>query len=110
MIRRLFFFFLLFCSLAGAEPLLPASMAFRPEARALDGQTIEVRFAIAKGYYLYRDKFRFSLASEGVQAGEPNLPDGVEKLDDTFGKVQVYYDDVSIRLPVERNSSGVLPL
>ena len=52
MIRRLFFFFLLFCSLAGAEPLLPASMAFRPEVRALDGQTIEVRFAIAKGYYL----------------------------------------------------------
>ena len=110
MIRQLLFFFLLFSSLAGAEPLLPASMAFRPEARALDGQTIEVRFAIAKGYYLYRDKFRFSLAPESVQPGAPHFPDGVEKLDDTFGKVQVYFDEVSIRLPVVRNSSGVLPL
>ena len=110
MIRQLLFFFLLFSSLAGAEPLLPASMAFRPQARALDGQTIEVRFAIAKGYYLYRDKFRFSLAPESVQPGAPHFPDGVEKLDDTFGKVQVYFDEVSIRLPVVRNSAGVLPL
>ncbi len=110
MIRQLLFFFLLFSSLAGAEPLLPASMAFRPQARALDGQTIEVRFAIARGYYLYRDKFRFSLAPESVQPGAPHFPDGVEKLDDTFGKVQVYFDEVSIRLPVVRNSAGVLPL
>ena len=110
MIRQLLFFFLLFSSLAGAEPLLPASMAFRPQARALDGQTIEVRFAIARGYYLYRDKFRFSLAPESVQPGAPHFPDGVEKLDDTFGKVHVYFVEVSIRLPVVRNSAGVLPL
>ncbi len=110
MIRRLILLFLLFSSLAGAEPLLPASMAFRPEARALDGQTIEVRFAIAKGYYLYRDKFRFSLVPESAQAGAPLLPDGVEKLDDTFGKVQVYFDEVAIRLPVERAGSGALSL
>jgi thiol:disulfide interchange protein len=39
---------------------LAINIAFKPTARALDGQTIEVRFEIAKGYYLYRDKFRFA--------------------------------------------------
>jgi thioredoxin:protein disulfide reductase len=38
------------------------------------------------------------------------LPKGKEKDDDTFGKVEVYYKTVAIRLPVERISSGELPL
>ncbi len=110
MIRRLLVCFLLLCSLANAEDLLPPSVAFKPTARALDGQTIEVRFEIAKGYYLYRDKFRFSAEPSSVQLGTPVLPEGKEKDDDTFGKVQVYYKEALIRLPVERNSSGPLAL
>lgn len=95
---------------AAAGDLLPPSEAFKPTAKALDGQTIEVRFSIAKDYYLYRDKFRFSAEPASVQLGSPALPRGKEKLDDTFGKVEVYYRDVAIRLPVERNSSGTLSL
>lgn len=41
MIRRLLLCFFLLCSLANAEDLLPPSVAFKPTARALDGQTIE---------------------------------------------------------------------
>ena len=110
MIRRLLLCFLLLCSFANAEDLLPPSIAFKPTARALDGQTIEVRFEIAKGYYLYRDKFRFSAELDSIQIGTPVLPKGKEKDDDTFGKVQVYYKEALIRLPVERNSSGPLAL
>lgn len=110
MIRRLLLCFLLLCSFANAEDLLPPSIAFKPTARALDGQTIEVRFEIAKGYYLYRDKFRFSAEPASIQIGTPVLPKGKEKDDDTFGKVQVYYKEALIRLPVERNSSGPLAL
>ena len=110
MIRRLLLCFLLLCSFANAKDLLPPSIAFKPTARALDGQTIEVRFEIAKGYYLYRDKFRFSAEPSSVQLGMPVLPEGKEKDDDTFGKVQVYYKEALIRLPVERNSSGPLAL
>ena len=43
----------------GADLLRPED-AFRPSVRALDGRTLEVRYEIADGYYLYRDKFRFS--------------------------------------------------
>ena len=110
MIRRVLILLLLLCSLVRAEELLHPSVAFKPMVRALDGQTIEVRFEIAKGYYLYRDKFRFSTAPLSVQLGAPVLPKGKEKIDESFGKVEVYYKEVSIHLPVERNSSGSLSL
>ena len=110
MMRRLFFGLLLLCSLANAEDLLHPSLAFKPTARALDGQMIEVRIEIAKGYYLYRDKFRFIADPSSVQLGMASMPSGQEKIDENFGKVEVYYKEVLIRLPVERNSSGILPL
>ncbi|MBP9805272.1 MAG: protein-disulfide reductase DsbD [Candidatus Accumulibacter sp.] len=115
MSRRLFpflfsFLFALLSALAHAEEFLDPAVAFQPTARALDGQTIELRFAIAKDYYLYRDKFRFAVEPSSVQLGTAVLPPGKEKHDETFGKVEVYYDEAVIRLPVERNSSGPLPL
>jgi thiol:disulfide interchange protein DsbD len=110
MIRRLLISLLLLCSLAQAEDLLHPSIAFKPAVRALDGRTIEVRFDIAKGYYLYRDKFRFAAEPSSVQLGQARLPKGKEKMDENFGRVEVYYKEAVIRLPVERNSSGTLPL
>jgi thiol:disulfide interchange protein DsbD len=101
---------LLIASWANAEEFLDPAVAFKASARALDGQSIEVRFEIAKGYYLYRDKFRFAAEPATVQLGTPELTKGKEKHDDTFGKVEVYYKEAVIRLPVERNSSGPLAL
>jgi thiol:disulfide interchange protein DsbD len=110
LLSRLFPLLLLLAPLAHADEFLDPAVAFKPTARALDGQTIEVRFEIAKGYYLYRDKFRFSAEPATVQLGTPELPKGKEKTDDTFGKVEVYYKQAVIRLPVERSSSGPLAL
>lgn len=95
---------------ASAADFLPPALAFKPSVRALDGQTIEVRFEIARGYYLYRDKFRFAADPASVQLGAPLLPKGKDKEDETFGAVEVYYDEAVLRLPVERNSSGPLLL
>jgi thiol:disulfide interchange protein DsbD len=83
-------------------------VAFKPEAKALDDKTVEVRYSIAKGYYLYRDKFRF--AAEGATLGTPVFPAGKQKHDDNFGDVEVYYKTVAIRLPVEANQSGPISL
>ncbi len=114
MIRRLLILLslsALFASLAVAsQNFLHPSMAFRPTVRALDGESLEVRFEIAPGYYLYRDNFRFAADPASVQLGKPILPKGKEKVDETFGKVEVFYKQVAIRVPVERNSSGILPL
>lgn len=86
------------------EPMAPL-VAFQPSVRALDDRTLEVRFEIAPDYYLYRDKIRFT-ADEGVVLGVPEFPPGVKKDDETFGSVEVFYKEVRIRLPVERNTSG----
>jgi len=42
-----------------SDELLEPEKAFRFSARAAAGE-VEVSFAIADGYYLYRDKFRFT--------------------------------------------------
>ncbi len=103
---------LLFCltATAHAEEFLDPLVAFKPTAKALDGQTAEVRFTIAKGYYLYRDKFRFKAEPETVVLGAPQFAAGKMKKDDLFGEVEVYFKEAVIRVPVERNSSGTLPL
>ncbi|MBI4740359.1 MAG: protein-disulfide reductase DsbD [Betaproteobacteria bacterium] len=113
MLRLLFLIFISLAALARADEFLDPAVAFKPAARALDEQTIEVRFEIAPGYYLYRDKFRFALdpvAGATVALGVPELPKGKEKQDETFGKTEVYYQEALIRIPVQRNSSGTLAL
>jgi thiol:disulfide interchange protein DsbD len=61
------FALLLFCVTlaAAAQDLLEPEKAFRMQARALDAQTLEVRFAIADGYYMYRERFKFALEEPG---------------------------------------------
>lgn len=110
MARWLLLCLLFLASFAQAEEFLDPAVAFKPTARALDGQTVEVVYEIAKGYYLYRDKFRFTVDGENATISAPQFPKGKEKNDDNFGKVEVYYKSVAIRLPVERNASGKLAL
>jgi len=112
MMRRLFllFSFLLCTTPALATQFLPPDQAFRPSVRALDGDTVEVRFDIASGYYLYRDKFRFGIEPATLSIGVPTLPKGKQKHDETFGQVEVLYKQAAIRIPVERNVSGILPV
>ena len=105
---------LLCCSLltpagaAQAADLLEAEQAFRFSARMKDAQTIEVRYDIARGYYMYRDNFRFAV--EGAQLGAPKIPPGKKKFDSNFQKtMETHRDSVVILLPVQ-GASGPLQL
>lgn len=109
-VRLLSLLFAFFALSAHAQEFLDPAVAFKPAVRALDGQTLEVSYTIAKGYYLYRDKFRFSVDGEAITLGTPEFPKGKAHDDENFGKVEVYYNAVTIRIPVERTSSGTLPL
>jgi thiol:disulfide interchange protein DsbD len=82
--------------------LLEPEKAFRISTRALDGGSIEVRFAIADGYYMYRERFKFA-ADPASQAklGAPQFPPGIRKKDEFFGDVETYRKEVAIRIPVE---------
>ena len=96
------FLFLLLFALTGParaeEPLAP-EQAFRFSARAIDAGTIEARWQISDGYYMYRDKFKFAL--DGGTLGAPKLPPGKMKEDELFGKVETYRKEVKILLPLE---------
>ncbi len=92
---------------AGAQvKLLPTEEAFRFSARALDARTVEASFAVADGYYLYRDKLRFSASPPAVTIGPAELPAGKVKDDAFFGKVETYRDRVVVRLPLDHAAAG----
>jgi thioredoxin:protein disulfide reductase len=81
--------------------LLEPEKAFRFSARAAQGG-VDVTFTIADGYYLYRDKFRFSAeGNPGVKLGAPQLPAGARHKDEFFGEVETYRRQVRIHLPAQ---------
>jgi thiol:disulfide interchange protein DsbD len=86
---------------AGADDLLEPDKAFRFSALAIDARTVEVRYAIAEGYYLYRERFRFAAEPASVALGQPQFPKGEIHEDKFFGKQETYRKEVRIRLPVE---------
>jgi len=76
-----------------------------------DGNTIAARFEIEDGYYLYRDKFKFTLVSgDGVTLEPAVMPVGKEKFDDNFGKMVVYYHLADIKIPLSRTNTNALEL
>ncbi len=85
----------------GSDDLLPPEKAFRFSADWSESGAIEIRYAIADGYYLYRDRFKFRIDEPaGASAGVAELPRGERKKDQFFGEVETYRKAVSIRLPV----------
>jgi thiol:disulfide interchange protein DsbD len=59
MLRCLLSLLLLLATLAQAEEFLDPLVAFKPGGARSTGRRSRCASAIAKGYYLYRDKFRF---------------------------------------------------
>ena len=84
-----------------ADDFLEPQKAFQFSARPLDAKSVEIRFEVAPGYYLYREQFKF--AATGASLGAPVLPAGKVKFDETFQKnVETYRDQVRIVVPVEQ--------
>ena len=87
-----------------ADDFLDPSVAFKFSASESPGQ-VDVRFKVADGYYLYRERFVFAVKGGQATLGEPQLPAGHVKFDQTFQKnVETYRGDVSIHVPVKQAS------
>ena len=91
---------LLLPGLSHADPIEPEK-AFKLRAQALDAQTVEVVFEVAKGYYLYGDKFRFEAEPADVSFGPAEKPAGKTHKDDFFGNVETHRGELRILLPVQ---------
>ncbi len=82
---------------------LEADDAFRMTARALDANTVELRFEVAEGYYLYRDRFKLS-ADAGAVLGDAAYPPALRKDDAQFGVTPTYRG--SLVIPVKVNAAN----
>jgi len=94
-------FVLLFAGAARAdEEFLDPQAAFKFSAKVVEGKAIAVTYEIADGYYMYRERFKF--VADGATLGEPQIPPGKVKYDETFAKnVETYRHQVTIVIPVE---------
>ncbi|MEN8107608.1 MAG: protein-disulfide reductase DsbD [Pseudomonadota bacterium] len=88
------------------EDLLEPDKAFRITTELKDNSTIQVSWDIADGYYMYRDRIRFSTDTPGITLGEPKLPAGTIKNDEFFGKIAVFRDQVTATIPVSRTGEA----
>lgn len=88
-----------------SQQFLPVDQAFRLEQRRDANGSSVVRFTIAEGYYLYRQRFAFD-ADPGLLTAPVVLPPGEPKHDEWFGDVQVYHAGVDIPLPLAPDRGG----
>ncbi|WP_431688737.1 protein-disulfide reductase DsbD [Hahella sp. NBU794] len=84
-----------------AEPeFLPVEEAYRFTS-SVEGDELVLHWAIADGYYLYKDRTSVTTDAEGVTQGRWTYSSpGEEKEDPYFGMVYVYHDELTIRVPV----------
>ncbi|MDD9857965.1 MAG: protein-disulfide reductase DsbD [Gammaproteobacteria bacterium] len=75
--------------------------AFRLTIEVAEPDRLETAFTIADGYYLYRDKIRFS-SEGGVRLAEVALPPGDIKNDAYFGEIAILQDDFSAPITLQR--------
>ena len=88
---------------SGEENFLPPDEAFKSAAALKDTQTLAVNYAIAKDYYLYREKLAFVVKSPAdITLGKPVTPAPDVKEDPNFGRTEVYHHDFSADLPLSR--------
>lgn len=97
----------IFGKLTGAEQpeFLDPEDAFIVSAKAVSENVISVQWQIAEGYYLYRDKFQFSIQGDDLTITDVKLPEGKLKNDPDFGSVWVNYHDVDAQLTIQRSDA-----
>jgi len=87
-------------AIAADDDFLDPEKAFEFSARVLDARTIEARWKIADGYFMYHEKVSFA-ADNGVALGAPELPRGKVKFDANFNKeVETHREALVVRIPV----------
>jgi thiol:disulfide interchange protein DsbD len=90
---------------AADDEFLEPEKAFQFSAKPHDAKSVEVTFAIAPGYYLYREQFKFAAA--GAALGTAAIPAGKVKFDETFQKnVETYRGELRVNVPVDKAPSS----
>lgn len=93
----------------GALPL-PAAQAFALSALVELPDRVLLLWDIEEGYYLYRKSLALTPLSGGERIGAPELPTGKQVVDEFFGEVEIYRDQLRISLPLAAGPAAELEL
>ncbi len=85
--------------------------AFFYSAEAVDSHTLRADFDIVDEYYLYKDKFEFTIeSSEEITVVSAVGSKGKEKDDEFFGLMEVYYGKASFTLKLAHSLEKETPI
>lgn len=76
------------------DDLLPIDEAFALSADT-GSDDVRLTWRIADGYYLYRHRIAVKSLTDGVDVGDPVLPDGARHHDEFFGDVETYRGELT---------------
>ena len=85
---------------------LPVDEAFLLSVQVVD-QSVELRWDIAPGHYLYRSKLDFEFDSV---AQSPEIAPGESRIDEYFGKVEVYVGELVVNLAIPDDYDEIIEL
>jgi thiol:disulfide interchange protein DsbD len=88
---------------------LDPDVAYRASIR-VDGSVLRVRWVIADGYYLYRQKMELKPESPDLVLGEPSFPRGTIKTDPYLGTQEIFTQQVEATVPFTRLDAGAHPI
>ncbi len=88
---------------------LPPDVAFRAGAE-VDGNAVHVRWVIADGYYLYRQRIAIKAESPDLVISDLVLPPGMQKTDPYLGTQEIYRQQVEAVAPYNRIDAGAHPM
>ena len=87
------------------ERVLDADEAFQLVVDVLNPSTVEARWTIAPGYYLYRSKFRLKLVeNEKANITALDIPVGEPKDDPYLGRQEVFHREATLVAHLHRDS------
>ncbi len=90
---------------------LDPSDAFFFSAEVIDSHTLRAHFDIVDEYYLYKNKFEFSLeGAEGITIASFEGSKGKEKDDEYFGLMEVYYGKATFTIHLTRENLAKTPI
>ncbi len=98
--------------LGSSQPeFLDPEDAFFYSAEVIDSHTIRANFDIVDDYYLYKDKFEFTIKdAEGITIVSAIGSKGKEKDDEFFGLMEVYYGKANFIIELQHTLKDETPI
>jgi thiol:disulfide interchange protein DsbD len=93
------------------EAFLSPEAAFQLDLSAKDTQSILANFTVVPGYYLYKERIKFVLASgTSAEIAAVEFPIAEIKNDKNFGKMEVYHHDFSTKISLANIKNNVIKI